>query len=199
MKGKKRFAALLLSFLMVFLLLPVSALADSAPIVTTPGNQPSVATNAPTTGSLTITKKGSQSTFQVYRLFDMTVASGADVYSYGASAKFSGFFSATGAPTVENIFGYDADALAGLTKDLRAAIAGTDGKIGTGDDIAADGTASADKSNPVDANTTYSVAFNNLPLGYYLVIETATNGAKTASKDFLVSVPSVEGTGTSAH
>ncbi|HHV32908.1 MAG TPA: SpaH/EbpB family LPXTG-anchored major pilin [Clostridiales bacterium] len=178
MKLVKKVAAALMSLLMVLLMIPTNALASSI--------------TDSTTGTLNITKEGSASTFAVYRLFDMSVAAGADAFTYTANAKFSSFFSAAGAPTAKDISGYDANQLKKFTADLRSYISGPDHLVGTTDDaVPATATETAVKTS----GDTYTATFNDIAIGYYLVVETATTGARVASKDFLVSVPTGTTTG----
>lgn len=165
MKFLKRPAALLLSLLMVVLMIPTSALAATTDGIT-----------AASTGTLNITKPGSGSTFAVYRLFDMLAPIGAHAFTYTPTNAYTSFFSSSSAPTAATISKYN-------TSDLEAFIAS----------LQSFKTDANRQGSPVTANTQsgniYTATFSSLPIGYYLVTETATTGARVASKDFLVSVP----------
>lgn len=201
MKGKKKFAALLLSLLMAFLVLPVSALAATgpAPVLNTSTTQPLIADAdvGKTNGTLTITKVGSQSTFAIYQLYSMTADSSTRLYTYARNADFSGSSLPTDANVIKD---FSADQLSALTQSLRGVISkSTDLKVyGEKPNDNLDPAAKEQATLVSGTPDTYQATFSGLALGYYLVIETETTGAKTASKDFLVSVPSVDGTGT-AH
>ena len=187
MKLFKRLSAMTLSLLMVLLMMPTVALADTVASTA----QPAVTDKTITTGSLTITKVGSASEFAVYKLFDMSVASGEDIYTYTANSDFAGFFTKAGAPTTKEIAAYDAVALKTFTGNLQSYIS-TKG-IQPNQAV----TASTTETKP-DDSTAYTAKFEGLTLGYYLVVETKTTGARVASDDFLVSIPTVATVGGEA-
>ena len=192
MKKMKKLAATLIALFLVAAILPAAALAAPANIETEAGDQPTV-TDPSTSGTLTIEKNGSASTFAVYRLYGMSVKTGEKIYSYTQNPEFSSALPAD----VGNFKSYTEDNLSTLTKLLREIISsdsstlkvyGKKSDTETKDKVAPDATATASRVTGTD---TYKATFSGLSLGYYLVIETKTDNAKIASKDFLVSVPSV--------
>lgn len=131
-----------------------------------------------TQGSITISKDGSE--FEAYRLLDFTVPGGQNVYDYTASEEFKEFFNNTeyGSYTIEKIAAYDSYTLDTETLAQNVQKYASDKQI-TGKTIVS------------DTKTT-------VPLGYYLIRETktSTESATVASKPMLVSVPSIEISGT---
>jgi fimbrial isopeptide formation D2 family protein/LPXTG-motif cell wall-anchored protein len=206
MKIKRKLAAALLSVITVFSLLPMGAAAadvdTSAEIKTPTTSAPAIdATHiaSSTTGSLTISKEGSASTFAIYKLYSMTPNASTKMYTYGKNSDFSGVSLLDSDYSV--VAKKSASDLAALTLALRTAISSNSstleikGSKTDGDTLnsVAKQTATLKTVDPNDPNKSdYTTTFSNLELGYYLVIETATTGAKTASKDFLVSVPLVQ-------
>jgi fimbrial isopeptide formation D2 family protein/LPXTG-motif cell wall-anchored protein len=190
MKIIKRLGAILLSLLFVFWIAPVNAQDAKNYIPST--DQPSVSDSSIKQGTLTITKKGSTSTFVLYKLFSMSCANGSDTYTYSSDdTNFKGYFSQPSAPKVSDIKNYTAAQMTSFTKDLHNYIAGADKVIGTADDVVQpDSTLKLSASGTVTEDTLCS-GTATLDLGYYLVIETSTTGARIASDDFVVSVPSV--------
>jgi fimbrial isopeptide formation D2 family protein/LPXTG-motif cell wall-anchored protein len=161
MKLLKKLVPILLSLLMAITMLPISAMA----------------TATSTKGSLTINKDGSASTFTIYRIYDMAVGTASDVYTYTPDANFVSFFNANKTITPQAISAYTSAQLDTLTSELQTAI--TTGNL----------LSTASKTATLTSGTTYSAVFSGLDLGYYLVVETGTTGAKITSKAFLVSVP----------
>jgi fimbrial isopeptide formation D2 family protein/LPXTG-motif cell wall-anchored protein len=190
MKIIKRFGAILLSLLFAFWVIPVNA--QEAKNYTPSTDQPSVSDRSIKQGTLTITKEGSTSTFALYRLFSMSCENGSDIYTYSSdNTNFYGYFSQPSAPKVDDIKNYTAAQMTTFTKDLHNYIAGADKIIGTADDIIQpDETLKLSAAGTVTKDTLCS-GTATLDLGYYLVIETSTTGARIASDDFVVSVPSV--------
>lgn len=190
MKILKRFGAILLSLLFAFWVVPVNA--QDAKNYTPSTDQPSVSDTSIKQGTLTITKEGSTSEFALYKLFSMSCAKGSDTYTYSSDdTNFKGYFSQPSAPTVNDIKNYTAAQMTTFTKDLHNYIAGADKIIGTDDDVVKpDKTLKLSATGTVTEKTLCS-GTATLDLGYYLVMETKTTGARIASDDFVVSVPSV--------
>jgi fimbrial isopeptide formation D2 family protein/LPXTG-motif cell wall-anchored protein len=199
MKIIKRLGAILLSLLLVLWVVPANA--QDAKNYTPSTDQPSVSDTSIKQGTLTITKEGSASTFALYKLFSISCAKGTDTYTYSSDdTNFKGYFAPATAPKVSDIKNYTAAQMTTFTKDLHNYIAGADKIIGTLDDvIQPDKTLKLSASGTVTENTVCS-GTATLDLGYYLVIETDTTGARIASDDFVVSVPSVvtDGSGKKA-
>ncbi len=209
MKIRKKLAAMLLSVITVFSLLPAGAMAATnsfgtpAQIVANDGSSSPVTPPATvgtfTNGTLNIQKTDSASSFAIYELYSMKADGNAYDYTV-VNPKFTGILPSD-ASTIST---YNAQQLSGLTSKLRNVISGNSsthvvyGDTSKGDAVAPTVTPPAkasylkDKSN-ADGTTSkvYQATYSSLALGYYLVIETSTDNGMTASKDFLVSVPMV--------
>lgn len=135
-------------------------------------NMPSIEENAPTTGSITITKDGAR--FTAYQVLKATQSG--DAYEYTATDDFKGFFN-------NSQYGnYIENQIKDLTtadeiKEFAAQLHkyATDNKI----------------SNGIQVN---SGVKTNVDLGYYLVLETSeqSTGNAVVSTAMLASVPQVE-------
>lgn len=140
-----------------------------------------------TTGSLTLdippTKTSSQ--FSVYQVLEATAATGQEVYEYKYTKEFKSLEDEpspalpidqiTGAMDgPKNPDGYKIDT---NTVDKAAAVLENYVKI---EDIKATATISNSKKNASD-----------LPLGYYLILETTITGGQKQTKPMLVAIPSV--------
>ena len=123
------------------------------------------------TGTLTIHKAGS--TFTAYKIYNMTLPAGSGAYEYDSTGTvFDAYLTAQGI-TPEQVSAYTTavqqdEFIAKLQTQINSSVTGI--------------SASADASGN---------AVLDLPLGYYLVVETATDNsqASVASKAFLASVP----------
>lgn len=143
------------------------------------------------TGTITIHKKGSTpqetltgAAFSVYRVIDLTPGTTAgDWAEFKVSDKFSGM---TGMPTKDELGYYS-------TAELEALITSLSAYIQT-NSIAADASLSEAEGGSDTADGTFT--FNNLALGYYLVVETEAPAGHVAGKPFLISVPSTSEGGT---
>ena len=153
------------SFIMVFMFIFITT---SIPVFAA---TPSISKDAPTEGSITISKKGA--VFTAYKLLD-AIKSG-DAYEYSPSNNFKDFFnnSQYGSYSQETISKLSGEEVKEFAVNLHKYV--LDNKI-SGKELT-DG-----QKNTVD-------------LGYYLVTETSStsDGAAVASTPIIVSVPQVSG------
>ena len=170
MKVRKKFAAMLLSVLMVLTLLPAGALATATSASTVTGD---------TLGTLYITKHNSQSTFSLYKLFTMAPVPEANSFTYTATTDYSNCFTGGTVPTAKDISGYTTAQLTTFLSQIHPHFSGITSPV----------TLTADSTGVGPDNDKVYTATGKVDIGYYLVIETQTKGAQLASKDFLVSVP----------
>lgn len=156
---------------------------DPAPVPA--GN--SVITQNPTKGSISIYKHtgeaGSEAdkplagvTFKVYRVMDLTPGTAAGEFaSFTVNANFA---AALNGVTADELGNYSAADIEAKAAELAAAAANAaaDGEVTTGDNGMAN--------------------FADLPLGYYLVVETNAPAGYIPISPFLISVPSTNEAGT---
>lgn len=135
---------------------------------------------APTTGSLTINKKGTDkdtplagAEFSIYKVMSLTPGETAGEY-----AKYS----------IETAF---ADVLKGVTPDTLGNYSTTqlENKIQELKAVVDNGAAAA-AGTQTTAEGSGAATFNNLALGYYLVVETKAPEGYVAGSPFLIAVPS---------
>lgn len=153
------------SFIMVFMFIFITT---SIPVFAA---TPSISKDAPTEGSITISKKGA--VFTAYKLLDATQSG--DAYEYLPSNNFKDFFnnSKYGSYSQEAIPKLSGEEVKEFAVNLHKYV--LDNKI-SGQEL-------------TDGQK------NNVDLGYYLVTETSSNseGAAVASTPIIVSVPQVSG------
>ncbi len=153
------------SFIMMFVFIFITT---SIPVFAA---TPSISKDAPTEGSITISKKGA--VFTAYKLLDATKSG--DAYEYSPSNNFKDFFnnSKYGSYSQEAIPKLSGDKVKQFAVDLHKYVM--------------DNNISGQKL--VDGKT------NTVNLGYYLVTETSSDseGAAVASTPIIVSVPQVSG------
>lgn len=137
---------------------------------------------APATGRLTINKTdGNQkplagATFKIYKVISLTP--GTVTGTFAKYEKVPAFASALGRANPDALGNFSAQAI----EELAATLAKT--ALDPANGIEADATA-------VTAEATGMAEFTQLPLGYYLVVETdAPEGGYVAGRPFLVAIPS---------
>ncbi|MDK0618979.1 SpaH/EbpB family LPXTG-anchored major pilin [Clostridium perfringens] len=153
------------SFIMVFMFIFITT---SIPVFAA---TPTISKDAPTKGSITISKKGA--VFTAYKLLDATQSG--DAYEYLSSNNFKDFFNNPqyGSYSQETIPKLSGEEVKEFAVNLHKYV--LDNKI-SGQEL-------------TDGQK------NNVDLGYYLVTETSSNseGAAVASTPIIVSVPQVSG------
>lgn len=186
---KKLFSTIIIFLMAVALVMPVGA-SDKVD----PKDNPEIDVTK-TTGSITMKKKGSQ--FSVYKVLDATAKAGQKVFTYSKNSAFESFFGneAYGNFTIEKI--------AELPNELN--IRNEDGTITDPIKETVKLTTPLQKfieDNGVQPVATITcpndgtaVTVDNLGIGFYLIVETATHSdsASVASKSMLVPLPIVEG------
>ena len=186
---KKLFSTIIVFLMAVALVMPVGA-SDKVD----PKDNPEIDVTK-TTGSITMKKKGSQ--FSVYKVLDATAKAGQKVFTYSKNSAFESFFEneAYGNFTIEKI--------AELPNELN--IRNEDGTITDPIKETVKLTTPLQKfieDNGVQPVATITcpndgtaVTVDNLGIGFYLIVETATHSdsASVASKSMLVPLPIVEG------
>lgn len=186
---KKLFSTIIVFLMAVALVMPVGA-SDKVD----PKDNPEIDVTK-TTGSITMKKKGSQ--FSVYKVLDATAKAGQNVFTYSKNSAFESFFGneAYGNFTIEKI--------AELPNELN--IRNEDGTITDPIKETVKLTTPLQKfieDNGVQPVATITcpndgtaVTVDNLGIGFYLIVETATHSdsASVASKSMLVPLPIVEG------
>ena len=149
---------------------PVTAYAAESSIIET----------TPTTGKLTIEKKNANgsaalpgATFEIYKVMSLTPGTTAGEYaSYKAEAPFAAVLTNNNIkPDVLN--NYSAADLEKIISDLKNVATKGSGTEKTTDNIG-------------------NAVFDNLALGYYLVVETAAPSGYVAGSPFLVAIPSTD-------
>lgn len=152
-----------LSILMAFMFIFI---ATSIPVFAA---TPSISKDAPTKGSITITKNGA--TFTAYKILSATQSG--DAYEYSPTSEFKGFFnnSKYGSYSENNIQNLDVEQTKQFSIDLHKYVI----------------------DNNISGQELSNGKENTVNLGYYLVSETSSNseGAAVASAPILVSVPEV--------
>ena len=185
----KLFSSIIVFLMAVALVMPVGA-SDKVD----PKDNPEIDVTK-TTGSITMKKKGSQ--FSVYKVLDATAKAGQKVFTYSKNSAFESFFEneAYGNFTIEKI--------AELPNELN--IRNEDGTITDPIKETVKLTTPLQKfieDNGVQPVATITcpndgtaVTVDNLGIGFYLIVETATHSdsASVASKSMLVPLPIVEG------
>lgn len=153
--------SILMSFMFIFI-------ATSIPVFAA---TPSISKDAPTTGSITITKNGA--TFTAYEILSATQSG--DAYEYSPTSEFKGFFNNPkyGSYSENNIQNLDAEQTKQFSIDLHKYVI----------------------DNNISGQDLSNGQKNTVNLGYYLVSETSSDseGAAVASAPILVSVPQVSG------
>lgn len=186
---KKLFSTIIVFLMAVALVMPVGA-SDKVD----PKDNPEIDVTK-TTGSITMKKKGSQ--FSVYKVLDATAKAGQNVFTYSKNSAFESFFGneAYGNFTIEKI--------AELPNELN--IRNEDGTITDPIKETVKLTTPLQKfieDNGVQPVATITcpndgtaVTVDNLGIGFYLIVETATHSdsASVASKSMLVPLPIIEG------
>ncbi|WP_288146745.1 SpaH/EbpB family LPXTG-anchored major pilin [Thomasclavelia cocleata] len=186
---KKLFSTIIVFLMAVALVMPVGA-SDKVD----PKDNPEIDVTK-TTGSITMKKKGSQ--FSVYKVLDATAKAGQNVFTYSKNSAFESFFGneAYGNFTIEKI--------AELPNELN--IRNEDGTITDPIKETVELTTPLQKfieDNGVQPVATITcpndgtaVTVDNLGIGFYLIVETATHSdsASVASKSMLVPLPIIEG------
>ncbi|EGT3615254.1 isopeptide-forming domain-containing fimbrial protein [Clostridium perfringens] len=153
--------SILMSFMFIFI-------ATSIPVFAA---TPSISKDAPTTGSITITKNGA--TFTAYEILSATQSG--DAYEYSPTSEFKGFFNNP------KYGSYDQDKIQKLSGEQVREFAVDLHKYVLDNNISGQDLSNGQK--------------NTVNLGYYLVSETSSDseGAAVASAPILVSVPQVSG------
>lgn len=142
----------------------------------------------PKVGSLTINKKaGDEHTalegakFSVYRVMDLTPGKTAGQYAkFTVNDNFKDELSSVSPDALGN---YSAEAIENLATSLAVKAADTTANI------------QPDGQGTTGAGTG-TLALSDLPLGYYLVVETSAPEGYVAGKPFLVAIPSTNSDGT---
>lgn len=187
---KKLFSTIIVFLMAVALVMPVGA-SDKVD----PKDNPEIDVTK-TTGSITMKKKGSQ--FSVYKVLDATAKAGQKVFTYSENNSFKDFFGngEYGDFTIEKI--------AALPNELNIRDEET-GVITDPINKTVELTTPLQKfieKNGVQPVATIdcpndgtAVTVNNLEIGFYLIVETATHSdsASVASKSMLVPLPIIEG------
>ncbi|MDO4323373.1 MAG: SpaH/EbpB family LPXTG-anchored major pilin [Lachnospiraceae bacterium] len=117
--------------------------------------------NAPTTGKLTINNQTKGASYSVYKVFSASVETGETTYTWTPEETFK-----------NTLAGKTAEAIAAMDASELKTLASTLANV-------------SDKGNDV------SSSLDNLPLGYYLVVESNTTGLEQ-SQPILVAVPQVQ-------
>lgn len=133
---------------------------------------PPIAPDAPTKGSLTVTKDGSS--FKAYKVLNTTKSG--DAYEYAATTEFASFFGNVtyGNYTVDGIKNLNADEMKTFAENLHKFLI----------------------ANPLITGVTVPSGIKtSVDLGYYVVLETSasSNGQAVVSTPMITSVPVVSG------
>lgn len=191
MKNKMR---KILSTIIVFLMAVALIVPTGASEKVNPKDNPEIDPSI-TTGSITISKKGSE--FSVYKVLNATAKKGQKVFNYSENSDFAGFFKN------ENYGNFTIKDIAALPNELN--IRDDDGTITDPIDKTVALTnplqkfIKDNKIEPVEIiscpNDGSAVTVNNLGIGFYLVVETGTHSdsASVASKSMLVPLPTIIG------
>ena len=175
MKRIARVMALVLTGAMV-----LGGAATVKPVTAYAAEGSSIIENTQTTGKLTIHKKAADgtttlagATFEIYKVVELTPGATAGEYaSYKPVEPFASVLTENGI-TIDNLGNYSAakiEAAALALKNVATAGSGISQKTGTSGDA----------------------VFENLALGYYLVVETNAPEGYVAGSPFLVAIPSTD-------
>ncbi len=181
-KTASRWLAIALAAVMV-LAMATTVMADTYYENSTEGRttDAAIATDAPTTGSLTI-KHATESdqTYSLYKLYSASVDTGSGTYTWTIVDAFANALKASGSET-----SYSASDIAAMSSsDLKALATNLETYVttGAGSSITATATVTMDGTNGGTAS--------NLALGYYLVV--GDGSGLTHSQPILVAIPQAQ-------